>query len=182
MDEFIALALSVLSRVIVSLVTLGLAGWQRARQQSLAETARREAILAGIGRELQWNRTATRESLDAGNAHYMIGRLSTVVFERHGSELATIAPDSVELVFRHYATVGIVREGIRNAPSSITMAYCGKQRAGRRQAPTDQIPPARAGRQPLATSCHQRLPRASFLSHDRPRCLILKTKCLNDNE
>lgn len=113
MDEFIALALSILSGVIVSLLTLGLAGWQRARQESRAETRRREAILAGIGRELQWNRTATRGLLDAGNAHYMIGRLSTVAFERHGSELATVAPDSVEPVFRHYSTVGMVREGIR---------------------------------------------------------------------
>lgn len=43
----------------------------------------------------------------------MIGKLATVAFERHGSELATIAPDSVEPVFRYYSTVGMVREGIR---------------------------------------------------------------------
>ena len=113
MDEFITLSLSILAGVIVSLVTLWLAGWQRVRQERRTETRRREAILAGIGRELQWNRTATRGVLDASNAHYMIGRLSTVAFERHGSELAMIAPDSVEPVFKHYSTVGTVREGIR---------------------------------------------------------------------
>ncbi len=113
MDELIALVLSIVSGVIVSLVTLWLAGWQRARQERRTEEKRREAVLAGIGRELQWNRIATRGVLDAGNAHYIIGRLSTVAFERHGSELATIAPDSVETVFKHYSTVGTVREGIR---------------------------------------------------------------------
>lgn len=113
MDEFIALIFSILSGVIVSLITLWLAGRQRAKQESRAAARRREAILAAIGRELQWNRIATRGTLDAGNAHYMIGRLSTVAFERHGSDLTTIAPDSVELVFRHYSTVGMVREGIR---------------------------------------------------------------------
>ena len=64
MVEFIALLLSVLSGVIVSLVTLWLAGRQRVRQERRTETRRREAILVGIGRELQWNRTATRG--DAG--------------------------------------------------------------------------------------------------------------------
>ena len=113
MDEFFALILSILSGVIVSLVTLSLAGWQRARQESRAEARRREAILTGIGRELQWNRIATRRTLDASNAHYMIGRLSTVAFERHGSDLMTFAPDSVEVVFKHYSTVGMMREGIR---------------------------------------------------------------------
>ena len=116
MDHFIALVLSTLSGVIVSLLTLWLAGRQRARQEKQAEVRRRKVILAGIGRELQWNRTATRVALDASNAHFMIGRLSTVAFERHGSELATIAPDSVEPVFKHYSTVGTVREGIRVAP------------------------------------------------------------------
>ena len=84
------------------------------------DAKRREAILAGIGRELQWNRTATRGELDASNAHYMIGSLATVAFERHGSELAAIAPDSVGLVFRHYSRVGTAREGIRSfsAPPS----------------------------------------------------------------
>lgn len=114
MDEFIALVLSVLSGVIVSLVTLWLSGRQRVRQERRMATRRREAILAGIGRELQWNRTATRGSLDASNARYMIGSLATVAFERHGSELAMIAPDSVEPVFRHYSTVGTAREGIRS--------------------------------------------------------------------
>ena len=114
MDEFIALLLSILSGVIVSLVALWLAGWQRARQEKRTEDRRREAVLAGIGRELQWNRTATRRALDASNAHYMIGSLATVAFERHGSELATIAPNSVEPVFRHYSTVGTAREGIRS--------------------------------------------------------------------
>ena len=106
--------LSVLSGVIVSLVILWLAGWQRIRQERRTEARRREAILAGIGRELQWNRTSTREVLDANNANYKIGRLATVAFERHGSELAMIAPDSVELVFRHCSTVGTAREGIRS--------------------------------------------------------------------
>ena len=117
MDELIALAVSVFSGVmagvIVSLVTLWLAARQRAGEERRAEATRREAILAGIGRELQWNRSATRTTLDATNAHYMIGRLATVAFERHGSELATIAPDSVAVVFEHYSTVGTVREGIR---------------------------------------------------------------------
>lgn len=118
MDEFIGSVMpsimsGVFSGVIVSLVTLWLAGRQRAGQERRAETKRREAILAGIGRELQWNRTATR-TLEASNAHFRIGSLATVAFERHGSELAAIAPDSVELVFRHYATVGTAREGIRS--------------------------------------------------------------------
>ena len=65
MDELIALMPSALSGVIVSLITLWLAGWQRARQENRAEAKRREAILAGIGRELQWNRTATSGSIPA---------------------------------------------------------------------------------------------------------------------
>lgn len=121
MEEFFGSALSlfsavvsaVISGVVVSLVTLWLAGRQRARHERKAEATRRDVVLAGIGRELQWNRAATRGTLDASNAHYMIGKLATVAFERHGSELATIAPDSVEPVFRHYSTVGAVREGIR---------------------------------------------------------------------
>ena len=47
MDEFFALILSILSGVIVSLVTLSLAGWQRARQESRAEARRREATANG---------------------------------------------------------------------------------------------------------------------------------------
>ena len=62
--------------------------------------------------ELQWNRSAARGELDASNAHYMVARLATVAFERHGFELATIAPGG-ERVFKHYSTVGTVREGIR---------------------------------------------------------------------
>ena len=114
MAEFVALAVSIFSGVVVSLVTLWLAGWQRARHEKHAEATRRKAVLAGIGRELQWNRSATRTTLDASNAHYMIGRLASVAFERHGSELATIAPNSVAAVFEHHSRVGAVREGIRS--------------------------------------------------------------------
>ena len=42
----------------------------------------------------------------------MVARLATIAFERHGSELATIAPGG-KPVFKHYSTVGTVREGIR---------------------------------------------------------------------
>jgi hypothetical protein len=97
--------------VIVSLVTLWLAERRRARRERRAEEKRRTEVLSSIGRELQWNRTATR-TLDAGNAHYTISRLITVAFGRHGSELATIAPDSVAPVFEHYSAVSTVREGI----------------------------------------------------------------------
>lgn len=118
MNEFIgvvapSIVSGAVSGVIVSLVTLRLAGRQRARREKQAEAKRRETILAGIGRALQWNRTATRSELDASDAHCMIGSLATVAFERHGFELAAIAPDSVELVFRHCAAVGTAREGIR---------------------------------------------------------------------
>ena len=41
MDEFIALPLSILSGVIVSLVTLWLAGRQKARQERQTEARRR---------------------------------------------------------------------------------------------------------------------------------------------
>ena len=113
MDAFVALVVSICSGVVVSLITLWLAGRQRARHEKHVEATRRKAVLAGIGRELQWNRTATRTTLDASNAHYMIGRLASVAFERHGSELATIAPGSVAPVFEHYSRVGTAREGIR---------------------------------------------------------------------
>lgn len=113
MEEFADFALTVSSGVVVSLITLWLAGWQRARHERHEEAARRKAVLAGIGRELQWNRSATRTTLDASNAHYMIGRLATVAFERHGSELAAIAPQSVAPVFEHYSRIGTVKEGIR---------------------------------------------------------------------
>ena len=117
MEEFSELAVSVLSGVVsgvvVSLVSLCLQVGNGPGREREAEARRRGAILAGIGRELQWNRSATRGTLDATNAHYMIGKLATVAFQRHGSELATISPDSVEPVFKHYSTVGAVREGIR---------------------------------------------------------------------
>ena len=103
---------SISSGVIVSLVALWLAGRQRKRKERLAERRRREAILAGIGRELQWNRTAVR-ALEIRNAHYLIGDLKTVAFERHGADLATIAPESLEPVFEHYAAVARLREGVR---------------------------------------------------------------------
>ena len=117
MDEIIAfvgtIASGVIVGVIVSLISLWLAARQRAGHERRAEAARREAVLASIGRELQWNRSALRSEVDASNAHYMIGRLNTVAFERHGSELAKMATDSVAPVFEHYSTVGMVREGIR---------------------------------------------------------------------
>ena len=103
----------VLSGVIVSLVTLWLAERQRAGEKRRKEARRREEILASIGRELERNHIATRGSLDASNAHYLIGKLSTVAFERHGADLATVAPDNVESVFNHYSNVSTVREGIR---------------------------------------------------------------------
>ena len=113
MEPFIAFALTTLSGVVVSLVTLWLSGRQRTRQETRAEDGRREAILATIGAELRWNRTATRGKLDASNAHLMVGTLASIAFERHGADLSTVAPDSVELVFKHYALVSKVREGIR---------------------------------------------------------------------
>ena len=113
MELFIAFSLTTFSGVVVSLVTLWLASRQRSKQEALAEARRREAILAAMGSELRWNRTATRGSLDATNAHVMVGALASVAFERHGADLSTIAPESVELVFKHYALVGRAREGIR---------------------------------------------------------------------
>lgn len=71
--EIGAFALTVLAGVIVSLVTLWLAGRQRATQERQAEARRREAVLAAIGRELRWNRVATRGKLQASNAHIMVG-------------------------------------------------------------------------------------------------------------
>lgn len=115
MDEFSTFVFPILSGVIVSLVTLWLAGRQHTKRERQVEERRRQAILAAIGCELRWNRTATRgeEILDTGNAHYMIGKLSTVAFEQHGADMAVIAPASVEIVFEHYSIVGKVREGIR---------------------------------------------------------------------
>ena len=113
MNELTAFVATILSGVVVSLVTLWLAGRQRAKEDTRAEARRREAVLAAIGAELRWNRAATRETLAVGNAHVMVGTLATVAFERHGGDLATIAPDSIEPVFEHYALVGKVREGVR---------------------------------------------------------------------
>ena len=113
LDELIAFVLTILAGVLVSLVTLWLAGRQRTNEETQAEERRRKAVLAAIGAELRWNRTATRGTLDASNAHVMVGTLATVAFERHGADLATIAPDSIEPVFEHYALICRVREGIR---------------------------------------------------------------------
>ena len=117
MEQFPELILSILSGVfsgvIVSLVTLWLTERKRSEDERRMEARRREAVLAAIGKELQWNRTATRGKLDVTNAHYMIGKLMTVAFERHGADLAQIAPGCVEVVFRHYAMVGKVKEGIK---------------------------------------------------------------------
>ena len=60
--EIGAFTLTLLAGVIVSLVTLWLAGRQRTNQEKQAEPRRREAFLAAIGRELRWNRVATRET------------------------------------------------------------------------------------------------------------------------
>lgn len=108
-----AFTLTVLAGVIVSLVTLWLAGRQRAGQERQAEARRRNTVLAAIARELRWNRGATRGELDASNAHVMVGALTTVAFEAHAGELATIAPDSISAVYEHYGMVGRAREGIR---------------------------------------------------------------------
>ena len=112
MEEFIGIIVSILPGVVVSLFTLAIAARQRAKDERQAEPRRRKAILAGLGRELQWNRSATKD-LDASNAYFRVGSLTTVAFERHGAELATIAPEGVEHVFNHYSTVGTVQDGIR---------------------------------------------------------------------
>ena len=52
-NNFVGFMASISSGVIVSIVTLWLAGRQRTKEETLAEQRRREAILAGIGRELQ---------------------------------------------------------------------------------------------------------------------------------
>ena len=111
LTEIGAFTLTVLAGVIVSLVTLWLAGRQRARQEQQAESRRREAVLAAIGRELRWNRGATGRQLDARNAHVMVGALTSVAFDAHAGELATIAPESVATVYEHYGMVGRAQEG-----------------------------------------------------------------------
>ena len=93
--------------------TLWLAGRQWVSENRRREARRREAILASIGRELQWNGTVARGSFDASNAHCMIGSLSSVAFDRHGGDLAVIAPESAVIVFEHCSTVGKVREVMR---------------------------------------------------------------------
>ena len=113
MDELIGMIFAVLSGVLVSIVTLWLAGWQRAKEERRTEERRRKAILAGIGRELRWNRSVTKGIYDISNMHYKTGMLSTVAFERHGADLATVAPNSLEVVFQHYSTVCAVREAVR---------------------------------------------------------------------
>ena len=103
--EIGAFTLTVLAGVIVSLVTLWLAGRQRTRQETHTEARRRETVLAAIGRELASNRVATRGKLNASNAHITVGALTTVAFERHAGELATIAPESIADVYEHYTLV-----------------------------------------------------------------------------
>ena len=113
MDTFISFALATGSGVLVSVITLVLAGWQRVKQEARSEKRRREAILEAIGAELRWNRTAVRSDLDVTNAHLLVGALKTVAFERHGADLSTIVPDSIQSVFQHYAQIGKTRESIR---------------------------------------------------------------------
>lgn len=113
MNALLEMSAAILAGVIVSLFSVWLASRQRAKEDRLKEAKRRDAILASIGQELRWNRTATR-SLDVTNSHFMIGKLSTVAFERHGADLVEVAPKNVEIVFKHYSTVSEVREGIRS--------------------------------------------------------------------
>ena len=113
--------------MIVSLITLWLAGRQRAKAERQAEERRRQAILDEIGCELRWNRTAPKGTLDAGNAHYMIGKLSTVALERHGADMAMIAPGGVEVIFEHYSTVarcGKAFELLQGRPIVRPTKYC----------------------------------------------------------
>ena len=125
MNVFLGLLASISSGVIVSLITLWFAARQRTKEERLAERQRRDAVLAGIGRELQWNRTAIRD-IEIGNAHFMIGNLKTVAFERHGAELATIAPESLQPVFEHYATIARLREGVRTLAGPYTTEPNGR--------------------------------------------------------
>ena len=113
MESFIAFVITTSSGVLVSLITLALAIRQRAIDEARSEMQRRNAILSAIGTELRWNRTAMRGELDVTNAHLLIGAFTSVAFERHGADLATIAPDSIESVYQHYAEVGKARDGIR---------------------------------------------------------------------
>ena len=86
-------------------------------------------IVAAIGAELRWNRTATRGKLDIDNANAMVGSLATVAFERHGADLVSVASESVERVFRHYALVGKARAGIRSLARRTSAASDDRQRA-----------------------------------------------------
>ena len=63
MDELVTFALAVLPGVVVSLVTVRLAGRQRANEEARAEERRREAILAAIG----------TESIKPVFEHYVLG-------------------------------------------------------------------------------------------------------------
>ena len=112
LNALLEMGAAILAGVIVSLFSVWLAGRQHAKEDRLKETKRRDAILASIGQELRWNRNAAR-SFDARKIHCILGVLSTVAFERHGADLAEIAPKSVEIVFKHYSKVSEVREGIR---------------------------------------------------------------------
>ena len=51
--------------------------------------------------------------MDVTNAPLLVGAFSSVAFERHGDDLATIAPEGIESVYQHYAEVGKARDGIR---------------------------------------------------------------------
>lgn len=123
--ELGAFTLTVLAGVIVSLISLWCAARQRTRQEERAETRRREAVLYAIGYELRRNRVATRGKLDASNAHVTVGALTTIAFERHGDELASIAPESVASVYEHYGLVATVREGIRALGPPGTVGHGG---------------------------------------------------------
>ncbi len=112
MNNFVGFVISVSSGVLVSLITLCLAERQRTKEKILAERQRRRAVLAGIGRELEWNRAAIKD-IELGTAHYRIGDLTTVAFETYGAELAMVAPESLQSVFEHYAAVARLREGVR---------------------------------------------------------------------
>ena len=60
---------------------------------------------------VRWNRTATRRTLDARTPQVVVGTLATAVLGHHGTDLATIAPESTEPVFEHYAFAGKARAG-----------------------------------------------------------------------
>ena len=128
MEPLISFALTIGSGVLVSVITLLLAEYQRARQEARSEKRCREAILTAIRAELRWNRTANLNDLDVTNAHILVGALTTVAFERHGADLSTIVPDSIKSVFEHYAQVGKTRESIRSFAGSSSSTANDKTR------------------------------------------------------